>query len=275
MMTKKSKIPFLSMLSIASLLVMSIVTYGSVFASNGNEEENGNGNGEQCDCPSNVEVIVNGTDEDGGNQTEDIPDDEIIIIDDPATNQTGNQSAPMNQTGNTNTTGPVITEPKNEPQTKPTAINLAIIDSIQRGHQQHIFPFVTDEQGNEFENETVVITVMTNPPKAFVADSGEDVPFKVGSNTSPRTIDVKAALESNPEIFTVGEYYVFPKGSPPTEQPTNQTTEPAPLPPVNETQPQPPQNETIPVPTVNQTQGSNETDVETPFNVTLPNSTFG
>jgi hypothetical protein len=334
-MSKDNIIPSLSLFLIASLLVMSIVTYGPVFASNGDEdrdEENGNGNGEEVQTDS-VQVSV----QRGDNETEEInvtPNitvvvdfentvvtNETVLVGDeqpPAQgNQTSNQTAPpeqppvVNQTQGNQTTEPQLppinqtsnqtappqgnetapteeppietpttnqtippsevptennqTVPVEQPTSEPTAINLALIEDIQRGHIQHVTPFVTDDSGNEFTDESVSITII-NQRGITLHDvdrtSGQEYKFKVGPNTSPQQIQVYAVLDSNDQVNAQADYNVFPK---PQAQPP---TEPIP-------EPLPPMNETIPVPTVNQTQESNETDVETPFNVTLPNSTFG
>jgi hypothetical protein len=177
-----------------------------------------------------IEVPINST---TGNETIPVPPIEVI----PPTegNVTGNETAPPtppepetppvvippgNNTGPPtlpNGTIPVdngTTIPVEPPVDRPTDINLALIESIQRGHIQHVTPFVTDESGNEFTDEQVNIQVVNARNKTLQnveVTSGQDFAFKVGPNTSPQTIWVYATLNSDSTITEQASYEVFPK----------------------------------------------------------------
>lgn len=115
--------------------------------------------------------------------------------------------------------GTVIVEP---PKDQPTAINLALVENIQRGHIQHVTAYVTDDKGNEFVDETVTIKVVNAKGKTIqdeVVASGQTFHFKVGPNTSPQSINVYATLDSDPSVAGQGSYDVYPKPRPIIELP--------------------------------------------------------
>ena len=119
-------------------------------------------------------------------------------------------------------------------QTAATGLQIQIVPQIQRGHQQHLTIFSVDDSGNQV-NASEIQTTITNQkgnlvgPKTLYTDSGEDVAYKVGPNTSPQNITVDSCLTEQ-DLCATQSYYVFPKG---------QAQQPLPLPPVMP-EPEPP-----------------------------------
>ena len=82
-----------------------------------------------------------------------------------------------------------------------TGLQIQVVPQIQRGHQQHLTIFSVDDQGNEV-NASEIQTTITNEkgnlvgPKTLYTNTGEDVAYKVGPNTSPQNITVDSCSQS-------------------------------------------------------------------------------
>ena len=176
-----------------------------------------------------------------------------------------------------NVTQPPLEEtlpPGNVSQSEPTAIQIQLIPSIQRGHNQHLTLFLVDDVGSVVPDESMDANITNTRGqlvglKSFTTQSGVDNVYKVGPNTNPQNITVFAQLAGT-NITAQEEYSVFAKIKAPTE-PNNTQTEPEPLPPANVTAgggniTAPPVNSTITPPTEGNASG-NET--QPPANATV------
>ena len=140
-----------------------------------------------------------------------------------------------------NVTVPPLEEtlpPGNVSTSEPTAIQIQLIPSIQRGHNQHLTLFLVDDVGSVVPDELMQANITTERGvlvglKSFMTESGTEQTYKVGPNTRPQNITVFAQLPDT-NITAQEEYSVFAKITPPTE-PNNTQTEPEPLPPTNVT----------------------------------------
>ena len=149
------------------------------------------------------------------------PDENVTA---PPANETapaGNETAP-----------PVDVEetlpPGNVSQAEPTAIQIQLIPSIQRGHNQHMTLFLVDDQGSVVLDEPMQANITNERGqlvglKSLTTESGQVHIYKVGPNTNPQNITVFAQLPST-DITAQEEYSVFAKITPPTE-PNNTSTE--------------------------------------------------
>ena len=172
-----------------------------------------------------------------------------------------------------NVTVPPLEEtlpPGNVSQSEPTAIQIQLIPSIQRGHNQHLTLFLVDDVGSVVPDESMDANITNTRGqlvglKSFTTESGVDNVYKVGPNTNPQNITVFAQL-ADTNITAQEEYSVFAKIKAPTEPNNTQTeTEPEPVPPTNVTVPI---EGNITTPADNQTAAGNETGP--PVNATVP-----
>ena len=149
-----------------------------------------------------------------------------------------------------------------------TSLQIQIVPQIQRGQQQHLTVFAVDDNGNIVNGTGEIISSIENAkgvlvgPKTVYTESGEDVRYKVGPNTSPQNISINSCL-SDSEICALQTYYVYPKGK--AQVPPN-ATEPEYPPAVPVPTPEPPiTNDSM---TGEIVIPSNETEVTTPENGT-------
>jgi len=144
-----------------------------------------------------------------------------------------------------------------EEQADADALQIMLIPQIQRGHDQHLKIFAVDAQGNDVNAQGDIKVQIINErgnlvgPKTINVQSGEDVSYKVGSNTRPQNITVTATLLSE-GLDAAQNYWVFAKPAQVPEEPIPET----------------PGNETIPE------EGGNETTEPTPIPTPLPNGTL-
>ena len=134
------------------------------------------------------------------------------------------------------------TQPEAPATSEPSAIQIQLIPSIQRGHNQHLSLFLVDDQGNVILDRSMQANITNEKgnfvgPGSITTESGRDEIYKVGPNTRPQNISVFATLLGD-NITASEQYSVFAKITQPIKPNVTQTNETEPTePPVNVTEP--------------------------------------